>query len=61
MVTVSYYDLQNDELPDARGEAYMKLKKLVEEFDIWKMVAQQEELYKGLLNNLKTGNINESA
>jgi len=47
--------------PEKASEMGAKGRKLVEEFDIWKMVAQQEELYKGLLNNLKTGNINESA
>ncbi len=47
--------------PEKASEMGAKGRKLVEEFDIWKMVAQQEELYKGLVNILETGNINESA
>jgi glycosyltransferase involved in cell wall biosynthesis len=47
--------------PEKASEMGAEGRKLVEEFDIWKMVAKQEELYKGLLNNLNTGNINESA
>lgn len=47
--------------PEKTSEMGEKGKRLVEEFDIWKMVEQQEELYSGLLKQLETGNLSESA
>jgi glycosyltransferase involved in cell wall biosynthesis len=51
------YLIKNPEKAREMGE---RGKRLVEEFDIWKMLGQQEELYSKLLKQLRTGNLNES-
>lgn len=47
--------------PDKASEMGAKGRELVEEFDIWRMLEQQEELYAKLLKQLGTGNLHESA
>lgn len=47
--------------PEKINEMGEKGKRLVEEFDIWKMLEQQEELYGDLLKHYGSGNLNEAA
>jgi len=47
--------------PEKASEMGERGKRLIEEFDIWKMVEQQEELYSGLLKQFETENLSESA
>jgi len=51
------YLIKNPEKARAMGE---KGKQLVGEFDVWSMVSQQANLYKSLLEQTETKNLNES-
>ena len=46
--------------PDTIGEMGEQGKRLVEEFDVWKMLKQQENLYADLLKQYEHENTNES-
>jgi glycosyltransferase involved in cell wall biosynthesis len=47
--------------PEKAGEMGAAGRRLVEEFDIWKMLRQQEELYADLLKKYGVRNLNDSA